>query len=294
MSSQGGLSVTPAQAAAPPRRRLGERIATAAVLAPLALVAVVHLSTPWVAAIAAVIALIAAWEWAALSGVRAARSRLVYAAVVALLMAVLGVAGMAALWAAVALATAAWVLAVPWLLWLERAGDRPRWPAPAARTALGVAVLTGGWSGLVVVHAADPGGAWLLLLLIAVWTADTAAYFAGRRWGRRRLAPRLSPGKTMAGGVAGLAAGAAVAVPWAFAVGAADARHLGLVVTVTLIATAFSVVGDLTESVLKRAAGVKDSGQLLPGHGGMLDRIDSLLAAAPVLAMALRTGGLAS
>lgn len=280
--------MAPAQAAASPRRRLGERVVTAAVLAPLALVAAVHLSTPWVGLVAAAIVLAAAWEWASLCALRGAVARLGYVALVAAAVAF----GARAPGLVVVIAAAGWLAAVPWLVWLERADPPPPWPSPALRLAIGVPTLAGGWAGLVVVHAAPPAGAWLLLLLVAVWTADSAAYFAGRRWGRRRLAPRLSPGKTVTGAAAGVAAGAAVAVPWALALQAGP-RRVMLIALATLLAVAFSVVGDLTESVLKRAGGAKDSGHLLPGHGGVLDRIDSLLAAAPLLAAAVRAGGLA-
>ena len=120
-----------------------------------------------------------------------------------------------------------------------------------------------------------------MTLLVVVWTADTGAWFTGRRFGRTRLAPHVSPGKTWEGVAGGVVAGAAT--------GAAAAWWLGLawsdLVPAAVLASGASVVGDLYESVAKRRAGVKDSGRLLPGHGGVLDRIDGLTAAAPVYAV---------
>jgi phosphatidate cytidylyltransferase len=119
--------------------------------------------------------------------------------------------------------------------------------------------------------------------LLIVWLADSGAYFAGRQWGVTKLAPRVSPGKTWAGLWGGLAVCALLAL------GVATWRELPLLplLAVTLVVSLYSVVGDLTESMAKRFAGVKDSGSLIPGHGGVLDRFDSLLAAAPLLMLGI-------
>lgn len=144
----------------------------------------------------------------------------------------------------------------------------------------GATLLAAAYPGLFFAHLVlmrqGPNGLKLLILLAAaIWASDTAAYFAGRAFGRRRLAPNISPGKTVEGAVAGSAAGvaaAALAGAWA---GIAGGAALGLAATLS------GQAGDLAESVFKRRAGVKDSGRLLPGHGGVLDRFDSLLLAAP-------------
>jgi phosphatidate cytidylyltransferase len=124
----------------------------------------------------------------------------------------------------------------------------------------------------------------LLLALGVVWVADTAAYFVGRRFGRRKLAPQVSPGKTWAGvwGAAG-----AVVVYWivVWAVAPAGNVHLASGLVLALLITLLSIVGDLFESWMKRVAGVKDSGELLPGHGGLLDRVDGLTATLPLAAL---------
>jgi phosphatidate cytidylyltransferase len=127
----------------------------------------------------------------------------------------------------------------------------------------------------------------VLFCLLLVWMADIGAYFAGRRFGRRRLAPEVSPGKTWEGVLGGVAACIPVAVGGSFWVSV----PLGGFLVLCLATVACSIVGDLTESLLKRFAGVKDSGTLFPGHGGVMDRIDSLTAAAPVLLLGLTVLG---
>ena len=178
-----------------------------------------------------------------------------------------------------------WLFAAPaWLgnLW------RPR--SPLLLAIVGWLLLIAAWVALVELQARSP---WLALAAMAiVWVADIAAYFAGRAFGRRKLAPSISPGKTWEGVYGALAAVFAYAIallPFAAAAGYTRALTLPAISTwlaLALVLAALSVVGDLFESLLKRQAGVKDSGTLLPGHGGMLDRIDALLAALPLAALA--------
>jgi len=150
-------------------------------------------------------------------------------------------------------------------------------------------VLIGAWVAIVQLQAYSPG--LVLAAMALVWIADTAAYFTGRAFGRRKLAPHVSPGKTWEGVYGGLAAVALYAlalVPLAAAgrfAGTVSPLAVILWVAGALALAALSVVGDLCESLLKRQAGVKDSGRLLPGHGGVLDRIDALLAAMPPAAL---------
>ena len=137
----------------------------------------------------------------------------------------------------------------------------------------------------------EQGAAMTIALLVVVWSADTCAYLAGRRFGKRKLAPSISPGKTIEGLAGGLAGAGLVALLAAiYALDLSPAQTL-IWLLASLVAALFSVVGDLFESRLKRRAGVKDSGGLLPGHGGVLDRIDGLLAAAPVFATVWRLAG---
>jgi len=151
--------------------------------------------------------------------------------------------------------------------------------------AQGAAVLWLAWCAAVWLRV-EHGAGVALGALAVVWAADSGAYFAGKRFGKRRLAPAISPGKTVAGLVGGVAAALTVAALLAWA--AADAAHTRWWLAAALVAALFSVVGDLYESSLKRRAGVKDSGGILPGHGGILDRIDGLIAALPPFAVVWR------
>ena len=178
-----------------------------------------------------------------------------------------------------------WLCVAPW--WVVR-----RWPtrAPFPMAVVGWVVLLGAWVALAELQTRSPG--LLLAAMGIVWVADTAAYFAGRAFGRRKLAPQVSPGKTWEG-VAGalLAVGiyALALAPLARAAGFVlplDAVAVAAWVAFVLLIAVVSIFGDLFESLLKRGAGVKDSGSVLPGHGGVLDRTDALLAAMPFAALA--------
>lgn len=242
-----------------------------------------------------------AWEWARMNGL-AHPGALAPAAVVAAI-------GLGVLWQDGApLGAVAWWTAT--LLWVGggalalRLGPAgwPTLPAPL-RVGLGVLLLLGAW--LALVQAKRLGIEFILSVFCLVWVADVAAYFGGRSLGRRKLAPTISPGKSWEGAWCGMAAGAALSVGWLMvgsgtetppAAAAAPTSlfsalfggfgGLGMVVAVIAL-VALSVVGDLFESLVKRAAGRKDSSSLLPGHGGVLDRIDALLPVFPA-AMALQ------
>jgi phosphatidate cytidylyltransferase len=150
----------------------------------------------------------------------------------------------------------------------------------------GVLAVVAAWVALVQLYLAQ--GSWFLVSLLAlIWCADIAAYFTGRAFGRRKLAPRVSPGKTWEGAVGGVVAAVAWVLasawwPGSFGAVLADRWPWWAVAAISVLLAALSIVGDLFESLLKRRAGVKDSSQLLPGHGGVYDRIDALLPVAPV------------
>jgi len=227
-----------------------------------------------------------AWEWSAFVGARSRVLRLGYVALV-------GVAMLAA-WRAtdeegaldvlLSVAVAWWFIA---LCWLTVAPGRGRGGSAAVA---GLCALVPAWLALVKLRLDLPLGAWwVLFTLVLVWMADIGAFFAGRRFGRLKLAPLVSPGKTWEGALGGLLLSLPVA--W---IGSAVFDITPIVFVPLCVATvAFSIVGDLTESLFKRHAGLKDSGRLIPGHGGVMDRIDSVTAAAPVLAFGLLTLGVA-
>ncbi|MFP4154660.1 MAG: phosphatidate cytidylyltransferase [Halothiobacillaceae bacterium] len=261
-----------------------QRIITGLILLALALVSILALPTAWFAGLVGLVVALAAYEWQRLV-LRDPLAGAVY--VVAVLLAG-GVVFLVAFPDA-----AGWVAGAGVALWLGLLGGllrfRRRTPAtrPGAwRLALGLLVLPIMWYAIVRVHHA-PDGVWLLLYGMAlVWVADSLAYFVGRYLGQRRLAPAISPGKTLEGLMGGLAGVALVSAVGALLPIFGTASSAMLALWSALVAL-LSVAGDLEESRLKREAGVKDSGRLLPGHGGVLDRIDGQVAAMPVWLLAL-------
>ncbi|HEB96710.1 MAG TPA: phosphatidate cytidylyltransferase [Sedimenticola thiotaurini] len=267
-----------------------QRILTALVLIPLVVLGILRLPTPYVALILAVVILVGAWEWSRLAGWTSLAARSAYLLLVALLLGsgwALLRTGPAPLWPTVG--AALWWLLV--LLILARYRPGAGAGSPPLKGVAGVLVLVPAWFSLVAVHGAGGNGPRLMLfLMVLIWVADTCAYFSGRRFGRIRLAPSISPGKTREG-VYGALAGAALCgllLQWLLA---AEAGDLPLLIGFCLLLALVSVIGDLFESLMKRQAGLKDSGRLLPGHGGMLDRIDSLTAAAPLYLLGLQLLG---
>jgi phosphatidate cytidylyltransferase len=261
------------------------RLATAIVLLAACISALLWLPNGWWAALMLTVLLAAGWEWGGLAGL-ARGGRWIYAL---LLVATAGAA-----WAVVGVepgletwlyggAAVFWVALAP--AWLARSWRVRSLPALALT---GWIVLVPSWLALARLQA-DPR--LLLALLGIIWLSDTAAYLAGRTWGKHKLAPSISPGKTWEG-IAG--AGAAVAVYYVVLSMAAPAwsemRGASGAALFTAVAV-LGVVGDLFESWIKRQAAVKDSGGLLPGHGGVLDRIDSITAALPVAALLLMVAG---
>lgn len=262
---------------------LKRRILTAiALLIPL-IAALYLLPTVWLVPLFGIVVFAAALEWAALIGLRGT-GRVSYALIIvglgtALTLAVLG--RPALVWPVL------WVAAA-WWLWafIELGRDRGLYYRRFTQALAGALVLIPMWVGAIFLHAADAQRPLaLLFVLVAVWVADSLAYFAGKNFGRTKLAPRVSPGKTVEGVLGALVGVVLMAylygtIPLRFE-GMRLAGWLGLAMFVTLV----SVLGDLAESKVKRVAGVKDSGTLLPGHGGVLDRIDALTAAIPIFAL---------
>jgi phosphatidate cytidylyltransferase len=248
------------------------RVGTAAVLLAILFAALFLLPRAGVAALMALIIGIGGYEWARLCGLGPALARFYGAAIVVSMIALFFVELARPAFGA---ASAFWIVAVP--AWLA-VGVTPR-HQPLLLGA-GFLVLVPPAIAMVVL---EPGVA--VLVLAVAWIADTAAYFAGRRWGRRKLAPTISPGKTWEGAVGGLIGAAAYAMILSILL--AQATRMAAFLGAAALLVVVSIVGDLFESAVKRQAGVKDSGSILPGHGGMLDRIDSATAILPVAAFLL-------
>ncbi len=266
---------------------LTQRVLTAAVLVPLVVAAILLLPAPWFAGLLALFVLGGAWEWSAMAALGDSRRRLAYVAATAGILGLVHgfLAGHAAGALVLLLALLWWALAAALVVRFQRHGIFNT-GGPWSRAASGLLILVPAWFALVVLHRQEAGGQWLVLfLLVLIWGADTAAFFVGRRWGSRRLASRVSPGKSWEGVAGGILAVLVLTLAVVEPLGFGEAL-VPFLVLVTLTVAA-SVLGDLTESLYKREAGLKDSGRLLPGHGGVLDRIDSLTAAAPLFVLGL-------
>ncbi|MBN8213689.1 MAG: phosphatidate cytidylyltransferase [Xanthomonadales bacterium] len=269
------------------------RLLAALVMAPLAIAAVLLLPTPWMAALSAAMFLIGLWEWLKLAEIEDTLSRSVLLVVNLLLMVALVWASRSAsggslvlLQIMVMIGVGWWCLAALWLRHYDFASDHDTHARVFKLAAATLSVIPA-WCALALIHASQPhGNRWLLVALMIIWAADSGAYFAGRKFGRTKLSPRISPNKTVEGMVGGMIAGMLVALVAAPLVNdAITMKQLVYVAIVAIWTILFSVVGDLFESLLKRHVGAKDSGNLIPGHGGVLDRIDSVLAALPVFAL---------
>jgi phosphatidate cytidylyltransferase len=271
-----------------------QRLLTAAVTVPLALAAVFYLPSVWFFILAAIV-----FGWAAGEFVRIARFWAPGAPIEALLVLVLlsavfladliplyrgGLAPELELIAGALLAS----VGVGTLVLLAKTPLPEVFPALGA-LAFGVPYFALPIASVYRIHRLGPG--WLFLLLAIVWLGDTAAYYVGSRLGRNKLAPTVSPNKTWEGAVAGFLAGLAATAAWSlWRLGEVDGR-LVLIGAATAVA---AQIGDLVESMVKRGAGLKDSGDLLPGHGGMLDRMDAMLFASPVFFFGVWITGVAA
>lgn len=276
---------------------LRQRVVTALLMAGAFLAGVYWLPAHVLGAVFAFIVALGAWEWAPMAGLASSRARVIY-----MILLVVGVAfafsytefgaslererlqpllGLACLW---------WCFA---LLWVKSfPGSARIWGSRYIRSLMGFLILVPAWLAAYYLLSVEPHGAAMVLLVMVVAAADIGAYFTGKAVGRHALSPAVSPGKTWEGFWGGVVCVALLAaVVWSLLPDRYD--HIGLpaAVVVALAAAFASVLGDLTVSMVKRVSGVKDSSSLLPGHGGLLDRLDSICAAAPTFALSLIMAG---
>jgi phosphatidate cytidylyltransferase len=258
---------------------LKNRVVTASILAPLIIAAVLLLPAMWYAIVWGLVFALAAWEWSGLCGLTKVAER------AGLVVLVGGAMVTGPQWADFALDWLSWPVVAWWFilsLLLRRMPEKLltlNYPL-AVKLLVGVLVLVTSWIHLIWLRV-NFGPNQVLYLLLLIWLADISAYFVGKNWGFAKLSPEISPGKTVEGMYGALIASAL------FALGVGIYEGFGAVlvadfVLISVLTVGISVVGDLFESLVKRIRGVKDSGSILPGHGGILDRIDSVIAAAPL------------
>ena len=276
---------------------LRQRVITALVMAAVFLAAIVFLPLPGLALAFGLVVALGAWEWSRLAGWNATAARCVYVGRMLALLVLLYLScdlggspareqvqpllGLACLWWSFALL---WVKSYP--------ASAVLWSTVVVRSLMGLLILSLAWVAAMYLLSYPRGGLLMVLMILVVVTADVGAYFSGKTWGKHKLAFEVSPKKTWEGFWGGMAACLVLAVVlWSLLPD--ESSHIGLwaVIAVVLTTAMASVVGDLTVSMVKRESGAKDSGSLLPGHGGVLDRLDSISGAAPVFALGLLLAG---
>lgn len=259
---------------------LRERVITALVAVAALLLVLFALPQALAELVIAAVILAGAWEWSGFLNSPSTALRAAYVVLVGVLMALVTWQAPQINGLLFRVALVWWVGALVWTMFYPTAiPGAVRWIA-------GILVLVPLYNALIVLYLASP--AILLGALLIVWAADTGAFAAGKLFGRVKLAPQISPGKTWEGVIGGLLTVALLAVAGAYLFGA----HVAVLVPFCLAVACASVVGDLTVSMFKRTAGLKDSGSIFPGHGGVLDRVDSVAAAAPLFALGIGWTGL--
>jgi phosphatidate cytidylyltransferase len=276
---------------------LKQRVITAVAMAALFLAAIFWLPLSALALVFAVVVALGGWEWAHLSGWEKPALRAIYPVLLLAIMAglyyycapaegpsrerVQPLLGMTCLWWSFALL---WVKSYP--------SSAILWRSVAVRSLMGVLILAFAWLAAVFLLSHPRGGVLMVIMVLLVVAADVGAYFTGKSLGRHHMAPAVSPAKTWEGFWGGVASVVLVAsIIWSLLPARYDHLSYIAILAIAVTTALASVVGDLTVSMVKRESGLKDSGSMLPGHGGLLDRLDSLCGAAPVFALGLLLAG---
>jgi phosphatidate cytidylyltransferase len=270
---------------------LKNRIITALILIPIVVVFIFLLDTIWFSTLFAVFVAIGAWEWAGMSKLRET-VKVIYSLFIVLILAGIYYLDNSSLYNIIILCGSVyWLLAIVLIVsYQKQANLLPN--SSSVLSLIGMFLLIPMWSGLTLLKSFPTNGtALIMLLILLIWGADTAAYFAGKKWGKHKLASRVSPGKTWEGTIAGVISSVVIAICYVIT----SSKNLDdsfMFIGLSILTVIGSIFGDLMESLVKREAGQKDSGSILPGHGGVMDRIDSLTAASPIFVFGLVTLGL--
>jgi phosphatidate cytidylyltransferase len=275
---------------------LKQRIITAVIMAAFVASCVLFLSAEALSFVFVLLVLISAWEWSNLSGLQSVVTKMLFTVACGALMLfsiwhsqlflasytvdnARSIIGLGCLWWSIALL---WVKSYP--------ASSVLWTSLFMKVMMGFLTLVPAWLALVFLRVQDHGIALIFILIGLVASADIGAYFSGKAWGTKKLAPEVSPGKSWAGFFGGLVASCVFSLIIWFQWGQLQLSFVAAM-SIAIVTSLASVLGDLLESMVKRERGIKDSGQILPGHGGMMDRLDSLTAAAPVFALSLMLAG---
>jgi phosphatidate cytidylyltransferase len=257
-----------------------KRLITAIILIPLTIIGLFYLTPPWFCILTGLLSLAAALEWTNLMGVKSIYGRAFYLLIAAIIftwilfISVQKVFLAAFIW---------WIIAA--ILVMTYPKSNKWWnKGVVARGMMGLFVIAPCWAALNFMRNQNDGILAILFLFVLIWGADSAAYFTGKKWGKTKLAALVSPGKSTQGCYGALIFSALITllVLW---LGGIPRAIWSFALILSLVTVIFSILGDLFESMMKREVGLKDSGRLLPGHGGLLDRIDSLTAAAPIFVL---------
>jgi phosphatidate cytidylyltransferase len=271
-------------------KMLKQRVITGVILGAIIFGSILFLPTQYLAMVFAGMLGIGAWEWTRLIQIKPLVLRILFVGLV-----------LAFLWLAwhyllhsqqlvmfFSTASVWWLLAAFWVASYPLASE-PTKSVITVKAMAGFLVLVPAWLGMVLLH--EKGAAWILYIMILMWVADSGAYFSGKTWGKRKLAPKVSPGKSWEGVFGALAASVVYSIIGLYWLNI-PSKHVVVFIAITVAMVPVSVLGDLFESMIKRHSGFKDSGKILPGHGGILDRIDSLTSSVPVFVLAVSTTGL--
>ncbi len=265
---------------------LKQRVITAIILASMITTAVIFLPTQMFALMLAVIICVASWEWAACAGFHSMKQKIVYVSFI-LLCLIACLIFLEKQWVPLIIACGfIWWLIAIFLVVRYQMNKSINLSSGILKAMIGAIILVPAWLSLIFIHLNTSGDSLMLFLFFLIWLADSAAYFSGRKFGCNKLASNVSPGKSWEGVYGALIMSLLLGASYAIY---ADMQFVVAVyfILLVLLTAGFSILGDLTESMFKRIAGIKDSSNILPGHGGVLDRIDSLTSAAPVFFVGL-------